>query len=329
MNSPRTNITLGKWSFDYCAGVEISQSIDTLTDTCRITVPRKFQWEGKQVALGDDPLISYGDRVIVSLGYDDDIQEEFRGYVREISSGVPVEIQAEDSMFLLKKDSITRNYAKVSLRTLLSDILPEGITFVVPEGNQEISLGQFRISKASIAKVLDELKNTYGLYSYFRNLRSAGAIQPTLYCGLAFWTDNRTEHVFRFKENIIKDELQYRRQDDIRLKIKATSMLPNNKKIEVEVGDDDGETRSVFQYNVTQAELRVFAEKMLDELKYTGYYGSFTAFGFPSVQKGDIARIEGDDYHPDGSYLIRSVRKTSGTSGYRQIIELDQVLNED
>jgi hypothetical protein len=325
MFQPQSHIEIGKWAFDYMVSITIDQSIETLTDTCKITIPRKFTWEGKQVAMGDDPLLKVGDQVTVDLGYDGNLLREFTGYLRTIKSGVPVSLSADDSMWMLKKGSITKNYSKVNLKELLTDILPEGMSFQVPLGEKEVSLGQFRISKASPANILDELKNTYGLYSYFRNIDG----KQVLYCGLAYWTDHRTEHKFRMGEtgNIVNyDNLEFRNAEDIRLKIKATSILPDNSRIEVEVGDSDGEVRTVFQYNVSEKELKVYAEKQLEELKFTGYVGNFTAMGAPSVQKGDIATIEGDKYHPSGSYLIKTVSKTSGLSGYKQTITLDQQL---
>ena len=57
------------WRFDKVAGVEITRDIDTLTDTCVVTLPKKVRW------LGESSLpIKRGDEVSVWLGYDDELQ---------------------------------------------------------------------------------------------------------------------------------------------------------------------------------------------------------------------------------------------------------------
>lgn len=332
MIKPDCHITIGRYTFSYSVGVDIVTSVDSLTDTCTITIPRKLQWQGRQVALGDDPILARGDRVMVQLGYDGLLSTEFVGFVRDIETGTPVKLHCDDSMYLLKKGSLTLSYSKVSLRKLLTDIMPAGIEWAVPEGNKEINLGGFRITKASPAKILEELKSTYGLYSYFRLITTSGVTRPVLYAGLAYWTDRQTV-LFKMGDpdrpdigdvNVINfDGLQYRKSEDLKLKVKAISMRSDNSKTEVEVGDDDGEQRTVYMYNATKAELQVFADQQLEKLKYTGYRGSFTAFGKPAVQKSDVVSITGNKYNPSGDYLVKGVTKKFGTSGYRQTIEIE------
>ena len=119
--------------------------------------------------------------------------------------------------------------------------------------------------------------------------------------------------------------MEYRRAEDIKLKVKATSVDRNNKRIELEMGDKDGEEISVFVYNVDHDALKVFAEKALDQYKYTGYQGSIETFGEPVVHKCDVAHIEISDGN-GGDYLIKKVEVNFSINGYRQKIELGPVL---
>jgi hypothetical protein len=307
--------------------VEINQDIETLTDTCRITIPRRLEWDGKKIAIDDDPILQRGDKVIVKLGYDGKLKTRFIGYVKDIKAGVPVTIECEDSMYLLKKELITKSYKSVTVRQLIEDIIPKGIEKVV-YGDNEINIGQWRISKASIANVLDELKSKYNIYSYFRNITESGVTKPILYIGWGWWTDHRKEEIFEFSWNIIDSDLTYKRKEDIKLKAKAIAWQRNNTKIEVEVGDEDGEQRTLHFYNLDKTELERRAKVKLELLKYTGYRGSFTTFGEPALDKGDVANIIGNQYHPDGKYLVKNIRILSGVSGYRQIITPDSIIND-
>jgi hypothetical protein len=230
-----SHITIGKYSFDYVVDVTINQSIETLTDICTITIPRKLNWNGAAIAMGDseinsEPILKKGDKIEIKLGYDDVLKTRFIGYLKEIKSGVPVTITAEDTMFLLKKGSITKSYpARHTLKELLTDILPAGIDFVVPDGADMVYLQPVNYTKVTPAKILEELKGD-GIYSYFRNITENGVTRPVLYSGLAYWT-NRNERSFKFGYNIISDDLTYKRAEDISLKITAISIDRNNKKI--------------------------------------------------------------------------------------------------
>ena len=140
-----------------------------------------------------------------------------------------------------------------------------------------------------------------------------------MYCGLAYWTDNRNTSTFRFGFNVIDPfALVYKRQEDIRLKAKAISWQRNNTKIETEVGDEDGEQRTIHAYNLNLSQLQVYAKAELERYKYTGYRGELETFGEPAVEKNDIINLVGNQYHPDGKYLIKKVKVQFGTGGYRQ-----------
>jgi len=320
-----THITIGDYEFPYCVDVEIVSSVDTLTDTCKITLPRKFEWDCREIALGDDPILKRGMPVVVKAGYDGTLITEFIGFVKNIKSGVPVQIECEDSMFLLKQGGteVTKSYKNPTLSKILSDILPKGIKFKVPE---LLLGGLLRLNKLTPAKALEEMKTKHGIYSYFRIVNS----QPVLYSGLAYWTDNRHEEDFKFGYNIIEhSNLVYRREEDVKLLIKAFGISKDNKRVKVEVGDPDGEIRTFHYYETNKEVLKRRAEQDLARLKYTGYYGDFLTFGAPSIQKGDIANLIGNQYNPDGKYLIKKVTKRIGvTTGYRQSIEPESIIND-
>lgn len=315
------------FSFAYLADLEINQSIDTLTDTCTIKLPRRVYRNGKLINLAEDtmngqPFFKRGDKVIVKLGYGNTLKTRFIGYLRDIKSGVPITISCDDSMFLLKKGKIKQSFKECKVEDILKAILTEGMDYKAVD----CTLGAFNINNASPAKVLESLKSD-GVYSYFRNVTKNGETKPVLYAGLAYWADDRKTRKFKFGVNIINgDDLAYRKNEDILLKVKATSIQPDNSRKEVEVGDEEGEVRTVFKYKIGLEDLRQFANSELERFKYTGFRGTIPTFGEPAMEKGDVADISGSEYYPDGKYLIKAVRITSGLQGYKQVLTLDQVL---
>jgi len=314
-------------TFDYLCSVEINQSIETLTDTCTITLPRRISYKGRLISLAQDTIdgkaiFKRGDKVEVQLGYDGKLKTRFIGYIKEVKNAIPIQISCEDSMYLLKKGKYSRPNKECSLSELMKDMLPNGLDFHAAD----MSLGPFRVNQATPAKVLESLKED-GIFSYFRNIVDGNTVKAVLYVGLAFWTDNRKEGKFTFAKNIIHDsDIQYKLDEDVLLKVKATSIMADNSRIEVEVGDDEGEIRTVFKYKIGKEDLQKFAESEMQRFKYTGYHGTIPTFGEPAMEKGDIANITGSQYNPDGKYLIKANKITSGTQGYKQTLTIDQVL---
>ena len=75
--------------------------------------------------------------------------------------------------------------------------------------------------------VLQKLKESYGLAMYFRG--------KVLYVGLPYSEQVTAEVdepvIYDLQRNILSTELEYRRQEDIKIRLKAISYLKNNKKI--------------------------------------------------------------------------------------------------
>lgn len=315
---PTFDVTISGFRFLYGVDVEVNSSYDTLTDTAKIILPRKLQWEGKDVLSDSNTLFKRGDKVEIKLGYDHDNKTVFSGFISAIKPSTPMEFECQDGAWLLKQKSITKSYEKVTLKQLLKDIMPSNIPFEAVD----VNLGKFKITNVNITGILDELKKAYALNAFFRNGK--------LYVGLAFYPNNAVKHKFIIggtQANVIDaTDLQYKKEDEVKIKVKAISMLPNNKKIEWDGGDPDGELRTLHFYNKSLAELKEVANREIAKLRYTGYEGSFTTFGEPTVKHGDYVELVEIKNNRVGTYLVKAVQKRSGTSGYRQIITLDKKI---
>lgn len=303
------DIQIGKFQFDFVTEVEIQSTWKRLTDTATIQLPRKIVWKGENLR----DVLKRGDEVNVSLGWDFDNRVEFQGYISEIGSRIPVEFKCEDEMWKLKQTNITKAWRSVSLKTMLGEILPIYEIVTV-----DAELGPFRISKVSAAKVLESLQSQYGFYSFFRG--------KTLYVGFPYTLTESTKVVYEFEKNIIADNLVYRRLDDIKIKVRAVSLMPDGSQEKIELGDDDGELRTLHFYNLSRAQLRESAQAQIERLKYPGYKGSFETFGVPFIQHGNVASIRGGEY-PEraGDYLVDAVRTRFGQNGFKRDIELGKI----
>jgi len=335
--------------FDFCNNFAINEGYEFLTDTAQITVPRKLTQSGVNLFTGSNPIFKRKDKIKIEAGYHPNRRLLFEGFISHVSANIPVQLDCEDYMFLMKQFKVTypKKFTVVTTskkgkplkrKKIISDniTLKQLVDYIFNEGDynditndisyelvDDIKLGQFRASNATPAEIFDKLKDLYGLYTYF--------IGTKLYIGFASNAADTNEAEFKMEQVCINsNDLDYQREEDYTIKVKCISMLPDNTRIEAESGDPDGEQRTYHYYNVkTKSELKTIAEKRVKEQKYTGFRGSFITFGEPYLRHGDRLKMTSVKLpERDGTYLIKSVRRAfSVDGGYRQIFELGLKLD--
>ncbi len=303
------------WELDVVTEVEITLDTEQLTDTCKLTLPKRLKWDGER-----EMPVRRGDGVKVWLGYDGELQLAFTGYVRDVGFKTPIVLTCEDEMMKLKQQpAVKKAYKSVTIEALLKD---QGISYKLNVMGEQ-SLGQYRVTADTVASLLGHLKEN-GIRSFFRYENG----EPVLYCGVLFDKDDKATQVFATGVNIISDEsLEQQKAENIRLRVKAISLMPNNKKIKIEVGDADGEHRTLHTYNKTESELKAWAEQEIKRLKRDGLKGSFTTFGAKLVDKLTAIGIKIDG-EKQGVYQVSKNVIKYGTGGFRQEITLGARIGE-
>jgi hypothetical protein len=303
--------------FDKVNKAKVTRSYDKQTQTASVTLPRNVQYNKKNIYEGANAIMRRGDKIKIIAAYFPNETVIFEGYISKINNNVPIELQCEDAMFLLKQ-AIAPNLVfpkSVNLRTLVAKMLTNTN---IPFKAINAELGQIRLQGASVGKVLQVLRDQYGLYSYFVN--------GILRVGLAFYPADAKEAVFLF-ELMVKDgmNLTYLKKDDVKVQIKGI-LVTNNAREEYIYGDPTGGIRTVFQYGGTKADLDLKCNSFLEQANYTGYYGSFKTFLEPLVVPGDYAIVDSWKYpERKGKYLIKSVTtEVSTIEGGKQTIELER-----
>lgn len=342
-------------------------------DTFTLTMPRNLYFKdestgttttwNKEPVYGNpdvQPLLLRGDDVIVEWGYSyfrmtsgggfdrnttvTQIVKRFEGYITRIKNKTPFEIECKDNMYKLQQtivdnkewlvDNKTYTVEKM-LKEMMRKSTERGVSdFTIKTDNFQHSIGKVSWSNFTIAQVLEDLRRTYNLQSFFReNELRVGVIR--------YYPEDRKTHKFHFQRNIIDDNLDYQRADDCKIGIVAKSInkvelvgitnsagkkKTKHKQLTVTVGDPDGDLRTLFFWGVeTTTELKKLAEKKLPFVKYEGFRGSFVTFALPFVKHGDIVELE-DEVLPErnGQYMVKAVEQFgSSADGLRQRIHLD------
>lgn len=296
--------------------VTIESSWKMLTDTASITMPRNVYMDNQKgyEKLKIRDILSAGDPLTIELGYNGVYVKEFSGYITRVSADVPIEIACEDEMYVLKSIPVNASFRSISLQKMLETILPGRDIDAL-----EVNIGSVRFVKTTVAKVLEFLKDEYSLFSYMKGKQ--------LVVGKVYADDSETAvtHKVTLERDVVSHSLNYRKREDIRIRIKAISTLPNGTKLDVTVGDEDGEERQLSYFGIeVKAELEKLALEDLKKYKVDGFDGNIDTYGLPLVQHGDKVELVSTQY-PDRSaiYFVERTKVTfDDAPQYRRSIQL-------
>jgi len=288
--------------------VSVESGWELLTDRAIIKLPRNVSaFDKKKVK----EYFRKGDAVLVELGYDGSFFKEFEGYIsKEPTANVPIEIKCEDEMWKLKQLPVNISQKETTLQRLLNAIIGDYKLDAL-----EVEIGTVRFAKTTVAKVLEELKKNFGLYSYMKG--------KTLVCGQIYADDIGTVN-YHLEKNVLENNLKYKSATDTRIEVRAVSTQKDGSKIEVTVGDEGGEQRQLSHYNIkSKVELKKLAELDLERFKRDGLDGSITTYGVPFVAHGYKAILASDLYEDrNGTYYVENVKTMFSRDGFRRVVQL-------
>ena len=313
------DVTVGNYRFRQVNEVRVEKSWRELGDRCTIKLP--------SVKKRLQELIKAGDPVKVTLWYLGQPQHvEFEGFVRRVLPNIPFELECEDNVYLLRKTNLSKSWKGTTLKEIVKYLVDQtnakhSSRFTMYGQIPDVNFEQFRLSNANAAHALEKLKEEYGLTSYFRGTE--------LFVGLAYQQNPGTVK-YSLAWNVIEYDLKERKEEDFELKVKVIGIRKDNTRVEVEVGDKNGEHRTIFKYNVVdKAQLTKLGEEELKKLKFTGFEGTLKTFLYPYAEPLMTADLKDPLYSERraGAYIIDSVTTEFSTEGARREIELGVKLS--
>lgn len=306
-------VTIGPIYFDHIDAVEIEESITELSDRARITLPRMYkELNGKRVL----DYIKPGDPVTIELGYlETGMVTEFMGFVRQVSSDIPLEISC-DELYPLRQNSFVKSYRAVTLKQLLTDITKG--TFIKRIECPEVNMGKYLVDNASTFQVLDKVKEEFGLFGKING--------DLLHVGFAWdWRPGFTAtHTYSIQENVAKNELAYKTKDEFNVKVRVKIRSKKGQEQYIEVGskDADAATTTIDYAADNEADAKRIGEARLKKQVYDGYTGNIIGFGIPRVHAGDSLTIKDSREQREGTYLTQKVVINWSINGFQRKNEL-------
>ncbi|ROI09797.1 late control protein [Chryseobacterium sp. H3056] len=317
----KCKIVIGNYTFFSVHEVEITRSVEDLADTAIIKLPSRFKITQNNQSVFTEEVLKVGDKVSITLGYDGKYEGvEFTGFISKISPKIPMEIFCEDAMWLLRRKNVTRAFGKTTIKEILEELVKD-TEIKLSEKIPAIPVDKYIIQNANAAQVLQKLKEDFALTSFVDD-------DGKLYCGLQQGTNIGQAAKYDLNYNLVSNDLEFKTEDDKKLKIRYTYIDNQNNKKQVEAGDEGGELRT-FHTSVISDEkkLKEMATAELKKLKYAGFEGSVKSFLLPFASRGMAADII-DKEHPNrnGKYFIKKVVTSFGTSGARRTVTIGNKL---
>lgn len=308
--------------------VEIEQSVKELRQSARITMPLNFKdKQGKKIT----DLMKVGDKVVIRLGYNEQMNEEFRGYVSKIGASVPLVVECEDEWYKFKRaEQINKSWKKAKLEEVLKAVFSG---WNVECMDVELS-GGFVVQNATPFEVIQGLKESYGFSTRIdEKSKTIRCFYPYKTEGFASYDyvlgTRKEESLEKLKKrqlspNVVKNNLKFNKKDDTKLLITGKCKDKAGKELKYEYGskDSDATKRSCnFAREVNnEQDLKERTIAEYNKWNFDGYEGSITGFGVPMVKAGDSLRIiDMDNEEREGKYLVEKVKiKYSIGGGFRR-----------
>lgn len=284
---------------------EIECSVDNLADKAKIILPeavinRVLQIENK---------IKRGSKVLIKLGYDNKLVNEFEGYVEKITNDGSLVIHCEDSLFLFRVSVPNVQLKPTSVKKIAEYLIAHIDKTYKLSCDYTINYEKFTIHQATGYDVLKKLQEETKANIYFDTQAKVLHIHPP-------YIEKGGSVVYAMSRNIEKSSLEYKQAIDKKIEVTVESTDTKGKMKSITVGTTGGDKQTFKVGPMSELDMRTVAKAALLRGSYDGYEGSFDSWLTPYVSPSYSAKIVDHDYpYKIGWYYVVSVKTTFSASG--------------
>lgn len=311
-------IEIGSYRLVALDSVSIKRGVESLSDVATIVLPatninRSIEVESK---------IKEGDAIEIRLGYGDNLQTEFKGYLKSIrTDDNKITLECEDEIYVFRKGLENREYKDITLEKLLTEVVSQIDNSYSISCDYEFRYDKFVIRDANAWDVLKKVQDETKANIYFKE--KCLHVHPQ-YSEIA----NESEVIFDFSVNIEKSNLKYKKADERKYFVEVEGVGKDGKRISTSIGTTGGEKRSIKIYGVTDTEsLKKRAKEELKQIVYTGFEGDFTCWLVPYVEPTYKIELRDSDYpEKNGKYYVLATDTSFSRSGGVRKIRIGKKL---
>lgn len=286
--------------------IEIEKSVEKLSATCVITLPL-YRFNSPLFVHTD---IKHGAEVAVCLGYDDQLKEEFRGYVTKIVyNNSSIVIECEDALFLYRKSLANEQFQDITLKELLTRVSHQIDPTYAIACDYELTYDTFTINNNTGYDILKQIQDSLAANVWF------DTTNKILHVHLLY-VDKRGDVKYSAHHNIESSSLEFVVGADKKVEVIIEATDVNGETKQVKVGESGGDKISLKIGKVKEKDIVQLAKDIWKKKTANRLNGTFTSWLVPMVSPGYTAEIIDQEYpERTGSYYVASVKTSFSASG--------------
>lgn len=317
------DIKIGNYKLKTVSQVKVNKSVETLSDIATIVLPGSYF----NTAIKIEDKIKVGDAVTIKLGYDNNLNIEFTGYLNSISSDDgSLTLECIDGLYLLKKPINDEELLQIKLTDALNHYLAQ-INKDLPEDGKiklncmyDIGYDRLISYKSTMYNMLQKLQDDIRANIFFSN-NTLNVCSP--YKILA----NEKPIIYDFCRNIEKSELKYVKAADKHLEVEVKIVDEKGKEHVKKVGQPGGEKITKVLSGTNKDSLQEAANAEYNIWVYDGFEGSFTSWLIPFAEPTYKVKLIDRDYpEKEGIYYVIATETNFNSSGGSRKITLGRRL---
>lgn len=293
------------------AELEIIKDVDNLADTATIILPESIMNE----ALNFENKIGRGTEVLIQLGYNGNLENEFVGYIKDMTvNESSLKILCEDALFLFRVGVPDKEMKPTTVSQIAQYVIDNVDSSFQLDCTFDIDYEKFTIHQATGYDVLKKLQEETKANIFFDTENKILFIQPP-------YTNKGGEVYYSMQKNIEASSLEYKNKFDAKLEVtvESTDIKGNVRKFVA--GTTGGDKLTLKVGAMSEASMKKVAEAALQRQNAAGYEGSFDTWLVPFVAPTYSAQIKDEDYpNKTAFYYVKAVTTSLSSGGGKRTI---------
>lgn len=310
------DIAIGAYKVKTLTEVKITTSVLNLSDTATITMPGQYLNTWRKI----EDKVHVGDAVTIKLGYDNNLETEFTGYLKRISrDNNSLVLECEDALWLTNKMVADMEYKSISLKELLTGILAQVDPEMTVECDYDFTYEKMVVFKSTALDVLKKVHEDTKANIWFEG--KTLKVQPVYQK-----PEGDKAVIYDTEVNVQSNELKWKDATDKKVMVEVKYVSPNGKLLKEEYGVNGGEKITKYVGASSENDLKQAAENEYNLWNYSGYEGNLTGWLVPVVKAGGSVRLR-DKERPEGIYYVTGVEIEFGRNGAKRKVTLGRGLS--
>lgn len=288
------------------AECEIISSVDNLADTATIVLPEAVMNE----PLNFENKIARGTEVLIRLGYDGNLEDEFIGYIQDITNNdSSLKILCEDALFLFRVGVPDVELKPTSLTKIAQYLIDNIDSSFTLNCDYDVNYEKFTIHQATGYDALKKIQEETKANIYFDTKNKVLHIHPP-------YVEKGGEVFYSMQYNIENSSLEFKNKLDTKVEVTIESTDINGNVNQVVSGTTGGDKVTIKVGSMDTASMKKIADNEVLKQSAAGYEGSFDTWLIPFCKPTFSARIKDEDYpEKTAYYYVKSVTTTLSEAG--------------